>query len=262
MGRMHDKTVVVTGASSGLGRAMSTLFIEEGARVYAAARRSELLAALANDLGENLTPVVVDVTVPGDVERLYQHVRADGREIDVVVANAGGTERVLLEEVTAEHLEREWALNVTGTFNTVQKALPLLRPGASVILLGSTAADKGSVGTGVYAASKAAVRSFGRTWANELRARSVRVNTISPGPVQTEALDGSVRDQRLIPEAMKTLDPDEVTRRIYADLTARIPVGRVGDPREVARLALFLATDESSFITGANIYIDGGLTQV
>ncbi|WGY00350.1 SDR family oxidoreductase [Nocardioides sp. QY071] len=257
--RLHGQTIVVTGASSGLGLAMCRMFAAEGAHVYAVGRRTALLEELAAELGERCTPFTADVTSPEDLDALYRRVGEDERRLDVVVANAGGTTKAEIADLTPDYLAREWALNVNGTVFTVQKALPLLRDGGSVILLGSIAAEKGSAGVGAYAAAKAATRSFGRTWANELRSRRIRVNTISPGPILTDALDGPMRSH---PEGASAAEVDQIARLRYDDLTARIPLGRVGDPDEVARLALFLASEESSFITGSNLFIDGGLAQV
>lgn len=259
--KLEGKTAVVTGASSGLGRAIAQMFAAEGAHVYLVGRRQELLLELEADLAGSGTAVVADVSRPEDLDRLYDRIESDGRGLDVVVANAGGTLLATLDEVTPDLLRREWGTNVDGTIWTVQKSVRLLRPGAAVILMGSTAADKGTAGVGLYSAAKAAIRSLGRTWANELKDRGVRVNTISPGTVLTDALDGALRDHRRAPGA-DTTSAEELTRQAYEGLVARIPLGRLGHPDEVARLALFLATDDSSFITGSNVYVDGGLGQI
>lgn len=259
--KLDGKNAVVTGASSGLGKAIARSLATEGAHVYLVGRRQELLAELETDLHGRGTAVVADVSRPEDMDRLYNRVEADGRKLDIVVANAGGTLLATLDEVTPELLRQEWGTNVDGIIWTVQKSIRLLQPGASVILMGSTAADKGTAGVGLYAAAKAAIRSFARTWANELKDHGVRVNTISPGTVLTDALDGALRDHRRVPDT-NGMTADDLTQRAYDGLIARIPLGRLGDPDDVARLALFLATDDSCFITGSNMYVDGGLGQI
>ncbi|MDR8412284.1 SDR family oxidoreductase [Nonomuraea sp. 3-1Str] len=249
MGQLDGRTAVVTGATSGIGLAAARRFAAEGAHVLVTGRRQEALDAAVTEIGGNVTGVRGDVADLGDLDRLYAAVAERGRGVDVLFANAGGGELRPLEQVTEEHFDQTFGSNVRGTLFTVQKALPLLNDGASVILTGSTAGAKGVEAFGVYSASKAAIRSFARTWANELRGRAIRVNTLSPGPIDTPGVTG------LAP------DPAEADRLRNA-LVDLVPLGRMGTPEEAASAALFLASDESSFITGAELYVDGGMNQI
>jgi NAD(P)-dependent dehydrogenase (short-subunit alcohol dehydrogenase family) len=249
MGQLDGKTVVITGGTSGIGLATAERFSREGAHVYITGRRKDALDQAVERIGGDVTGVRADSGNLADLDRLYATVSDAGHRIDVLFANAGGGEFATLEEVTEEHFDATFGTNVKGTLFTVQKALPLLVDGASVILTGSTAATVGSEAFGVYGASKAAIRSFARTWANELRGRGIRVNVITPGPITTPGLNG--------------LAPDEEQAAQLRDVLASgVPLGRMGRPEEVASLALFLATGESSFITGTEMYVDGGANQV
>jgi NAD(P)-dependent dehydrogenase (short-subunit alcohol dehydrogenase family) len=189
------------------------------------------------------------VSVAEDMDRLYDAVRSAGRRVDVLFANAGVGELATLEQVTEQHFDQTFDINVKGVLFTVQKALPLLSDGASIILPGSTAATSGDMAIGVYAASKAAVRSFARTWANELKARGIRVNAIAPGPTDTPGISGAAPD-------------DQQAAQLKQAYAAQVPLGRMGRPEEIADAVLFLASDQSSFITGSNLYVDGGLNQI
>lgn len=250
MGQLENKTAVVTGGSTGIGLATAVRLADEGAHVFVTGRREAELAAAVKVIGEErATGVVGDVARPADLDRLYAAVRARDKGLDVLVANAAVGAFVTLEQTTEEHLDHTFGVNVRGVLFTVQKALPLLNDGASVILTGSTAADHGMAAFGAYAASKAAVRSFARTWSNELKGRGIRVNVVSPGWIETPggtAINGGE-------EAMGAV-------REYA--AATVPRGRMGQPDEVAAAVAFLASDESGYVVGANLYVDGGANQV
>ncbi|MFF4909287.1 glucose 1-dehydrogenase [Streptomyces sp. NPDC001260] len=249
MGQLDGKTVVITGGTSGIGLATAQRFAQEGAHVYITGRRKETLDQAAELIGGNVTPVQADSANLADLDRLYATVADAGHRIDVLFANAGGGEFAPLDQVTEEHYDSTFDSNVKGTLFTVQKALPHLVDGASVILTGSIAGVSGDPAFGVYGASKAAIRSFSRTWANELSGRGIRVNTISPGPITTPGVNGLAADEEGAEQLRKTL-------------AGIVPLGRMGQPEEVAALALFLATDQASFITGTEIFVDGGAKQV
>ncbi|OQR61648.1 short-chain dehydrogenase [Streptomyces maremycinicus] len=249
MGQLDGKTVVVTGGTSGIGLASARRFREEGARVYITGRRKETLDKAIAEIGGDVIGVQADSASLADLDRLYTTVADHGDRIDVLFANAGGGEFATLEQVTEEHFDATFDTNVKGVLFTVQKALPLLNDGGSVLLTGSTAGGVGNEAFGVYGASKAAIRSFARTWANELRTRNVRVNAIAPGPITTPGLNGLTPDE-------------EQAAQLRDSLAAGVPLGRMGRPEEVASLALFLATDQSSFITGTEMFVDGGANQV
>lgn len=247
MGRFEEKTAVVTGGSSGIGLAVAARLAAEGAHVFITGRRKGELDAAVEAIG-SATAVPGDISDPADLDRLYDAVRARGKGVDTLFANAAAASFATLEQTTEEHFDRIFAVNVRGTLFTVRKALPLLNEGASVILNSSTRADDGVEAFGTYAASKAALRSYGRTWANELKGRGIRVNVISPGTIDTPALARTVGKEHA--EAVK------------ASFAARVPIGRMGTAEEVAAAVAFLASDESSFILGANIYLDGGEKQL
>jgi NAD(P)-dependent dehydrogenase (short-subunit alcohol dehydrogenase family) len=248
MGQLDGKTAVVTGGTTGIGLAAARRLASEGARVFITGRRKPELDAAVESIGARVTGVQGDVSVPEDVDRLYETVRSAGLRVDVLFANAGGGSLATLEQVTEEHFDQTFDINVKGVVFTVQKALPLLTDGASIILPGSTAATSGSEAMGVYAASKAAVRSFARTWANELKGRGIRVNAIAPGPTDTPGISGAA--------------PEEQAAQLKQAMAAQIPLGRMGRPEEIADAVLFLASSQSSFITGSNLYADGGLNQI
>jgi NAD(P)-dependent dehydrogenase (short-subunit alcohol dehydrogenase family) len=250
MGQLEGKTSVVTGGSTGIGLAAAVRLADEGAYVFVTGRREAELESAVKTIGtDRATGVAGDISKAADLDRLYDAVRARGQGLDVLVANAAVGAFVTLEETTEEHFDHTFAANVRGTLFTVQKALPLLNDGASVILTGSTAADRGMEAFGAYAASKAAVRSFARTWSNELKGRGIRVNVISPGWIDTPggtAINGGE-------EAM-------VAVKEYAAVT--VPKGRMGQPEEAAAVVAFLASEQSSYVVGANIYVDGGANQI
>ena len=239
------KTAVVTGGSTGIGLATAERLAAEGAHVFITGRREAELDKAAAAIG-NATAVAGDVSVAADVDRLYERVRQRGQGLDVVFANAGISHLARLDELTEEDHDRIFDINVKGTFLTVQKALPLLNDGASVILAASTSAESGAESLGVYGASKAAVRAYGRTWANELAGRGVRVNVISPGPVDTPMFD--ILGER--------------AEQVKAAFAAGLPVKRIARPDEIAAAVAFLASPQSSFVYGANLEVDGGSNQV
>ncbi|MEU5341229.1 SDR family oxidoreductase [Streptomyces sp. NPDC020766] len=249
MGQLEGKTAVITGGGTGIGLATAVRLAAEGAHVFITGRRRAELDKAVEAIGPaRATAVVGDISDPADLDRLYDAVRARGRGLDVVFANAGIGSFATLEEITEEHFDQTFGVNVRGTLFTVQKALPLLNDGASVILNSSVRADDGVASFGTYAASKAAVRSYARTWANELKDRNVRVNAISPGTIDTPGLDAVV----------DTSDAP-VTKSQFA---AGVPLGRIGRADEVADVVAFLASERSSFILGANLYVDGGENQI
>jgi NAD(P)-dependent dehydrogenase (short-subunit alcohol dehydrogenase family) len=253
MALLTGKTAVVTGGSTGIGFATAKRFIDEGAYVFITGRRQAELEAAVKELGDNATGVQGDVSKQEDLDRLYQVVADSGRRIDVVFANAAILEAARIGDITEEQLDYQLGVDFKGVVFTVQKALPLLNDGGSVILNASNVAARAADGLGVYAAIKAAVRSFARTWASELRDRGIRVNAVSPGATDTPGIDSVARMLFAGPNAEQEFE--EYQRSI-------VPMGRYGTPEEVANAALFLASDLSSFTTGADIPVDGGLNQI
>jgi len=249
VGQLEDKTAVVTGGSTGIGLATAVALAAEGAHVFITGRRTAELDAAVQTIGAgSATAVVGDISDLADLDRLYDAVSARGRGLDVLFANAATASFATLEQTTEEHFDQTFGVNVRGTLFTVQKALALLNEGASVILNASTAADHGGEAFGAYAASKAAIRSFARTWANELKGRGVRVNAVSPGSTDTPGINGLVGEEN--------------AAAAKANLASTVPLGRMGRPEEVAAVVVFLASPQSSFVLGANLYVDGGENQV
>lgn len=247
--KLAGKIVVITGGNSGIGLATAKRFVEEGAHVVITGRREKELKEAAALIGRNVTTVAGDVSRLEDLDRLFAVVKEKHGHIDVLFANAGWGEVALLETATEAHFDQTFDLNVKGLFFTAQKALPLLKDGGSIILNSSVANVMGVPAFTVYAASKAAVRSFARGWTAELKGRKIRVNTISPGPIETPALEKA------------GLTPEQVKQAV-AQWVSEVPLGRRGKPEEIAATVVFLASDESSYITGVDIAVDGGMTQV
>ncbi len=249
MKKLEGKVAVITGGNSGIGLATAKRFVEEGAYVFITGRRQQELDAAVRQIGRNVTGVQGDVANLADLDRLFATVQAEKGTLDIVFANAGGGEFVPLGAITEEHYDKTFNSNVKGLVFTVQKALPLLKDGSSIILNASITSIKGSEAFSVYSATKAAVRSFARTWTTDLKQRKIRVNALSPGPIATPALDSLVST------------PQE-TEQLKANLASTVPLGRLGDPDEIAKAASFLASDESSFITGIELFVDGGAAQI
>ncbi|MCM4080202.1 SDR family NAD(P)-dependent oxidoreductase [Paractinoplanes hotanensis] len=249
MRRFEGKTAVVTGGGTrGIGRATAARLVAEGAHVFITGRRRAELDEAVEVIGQGVTAVPGDITDPGDLERLYETVAARGQGLDVLFANAATASFATIETITEEDLDQVFGVNVKGTMLTVQKALPVLNKGASVIINASTAADRGTPGFGAYAASKAALRTFARSWAAELKGRDIRVNAISPGPTDTSGITELVGEQNSAP--------------FKASEAARIAIGRMAHVDEIAAAVAFLASSDSSFMLGANLYVDGGENQI
>jgi NAD(P)-dependent dehydrogenase (short-subunit alcohol dehydrogenase family) len=244
MGKLEGKVAVITGGSSGMALASAKLFVEEGAYVFITGRKQEQLDEAVKLIGRNVTGVRGDAANLDDLDRLFDTVKREKGKIDVLFASAGKGEAVPLGEITEQHFDAAFNVNARGTLFTVQKALPLLNVGASIIMTGSNASVKGFPGWGVYAASKAALRSFARTWLNELKGREIRVNLLVPGAIATP-----MQEEVLTKEAKEMFE-------------SLIPRGKMGQSEEVATVALFLASDDSSFANGAELFVDGGMTAI
>jgi len=248
--RLAGKIAVVTGGTTGIGFASAKRFAAEGARVFLTGRRQAELDEAVAGIGGNATGIRADSASMADLNRLYAQVKAETGRIDILFANAGGGSNLPLGSITEEQYDDTFGRNVKGVLFTVQKALPLLVDGASVILTGSTASIVAMPAFSVYGASKAGLRSFARHWTLDLKERRIRVNVLSPGPTTTPGLLGLVGDDRA------------AQQNLLNHLASEVPLGRVADPDEIASAALFLASDESSFVTGAELFADGGQAQV
>jgi len=253
MKKLDGKIAVITGGNSGIGLATAQRFVEEGAYVFITGRRQGELDAAARQIGKNVTGFQSDVSNLEDLDRLYAAVKDQKGRIDILFANAGVGEFATLAKITEEHFDKMFGINVKGLLFTVQKALPLFQDWGSIILTASTAASKGIEGFSVYNATKAAIRSFARTWTVDLKQRKIRVNAISPGPIDTPAsrlsLHGLVQSEQL-------------SEQLKKNLASTVPLGRMGSPDEVAKVASFLASDDSSYVTGIELIVDGGAAQI
>ncbi|HTT24614.1 MAG TPA: glucose 1-dehydrogenase [Candidatus Sulfotelmatobacter sp.] len=249
-GKLEGKIALVTGGSSGIGLATAQQFVKEGAYVYITGRRqSELDKAVKAIGGFQVKAVRADSSNLSDLDRLFNQIKQEKGRLDIVFANAGGGSFAPLGTITEELYEQTFNTNVKGVLFTVQKALPLIPDGGSIILNASVAGQKGLPAFSVYSATKAAVRSFARSWTTDLKERRIRVNAISPGPIETPIIDGLA-------------ETDEQRSGIKAQLTSMVPLGRMGQPEEIGKAAVFLASQDASFVAGAELFVDGGTAQV
>ncbi|TWF59213.1 SDR family NAD(P)-dependent oxidoreductase [Neorhizobium alkalisoli] len=244
MKRLDGKTAVITGGATGIGLAAAKRFVAEGAFVFIFGRRQDALDAAIAELGPNVRAIKGSVSDESDLDRLYAAVKAERGSLDIVVANAGAGSMLPLGEITARHIDETFDTNVKGTIFTVQKALPLMAPGASIILTGSSAGTTGAPGMTAYSASKAAVRNLARTWAEDLKGTGIRVNVLSPGATATDLAKDALGEEG---------------QKAFAAMT---PLQRMADPAEIAAVAAFLASPDSSFMTGSEVAADGGLAQL
>ena len=244
MTKLTGKIALITGGASGIGLASAKRFVAEGAFVYISGRRKDVLDAAVTEIGSNVRGIQADITNADDLDRLIDAIKAEKGHLDILFANAGVGEFTPLGKITSEHYDYTFNINVKGTIFTVQKALPLLKPGSSIILTGSTVGVMGTPAMSVYSASKAAVRNLARSWAQDLRGTSIRVNVLSPGATKTD-------------KVIELLNPE-----MLESLAKGAPLDRVGDPTETAAVAAFLASDDSSFMTGSEVFVDGGYAQV
>ncbi|WP_404425024.1 SDR family NAD(P)-dependent oxidoreductase [Thalassospira australica] len=244
MTKLTGKTVLITGGASGIGLATAKRFVAEGAFVYISGRRKDVIDAAVAEIGGTIRGIQADITNPDDLDRVMETIKTEKGQLDVLFANAGVGELVPLGEITTKHFDYTFDINVKGTVFTVQKALPLLKAGSSVILTGSTTGVMGTPAMSIYSASKAAVRNLVRSWAQDLRGTSIRVNVLSPGPTHTDKID------------------DLLNPEIIEGLRNGTALERMGDPSETAAVAAFLASDDSSFMTGSEVFVDGGYAQI
>jgi NAD(P)-dependent dehydrogenase (short-subunit alcohol dehydrogenase family) len=249
MGKLDKKTALVTGGNSGIGLATAKQFVREGAYVFITGRRDPELAAAIKEIGTNVTGVRGDVSNLGDLDRLAARIKHEKGKLDIVFANAGVAKYAPFGEITEVLYDEIFDVNVKGLLFTVQKMLPLLPDGASIILNSSIVASKGLTANSVYSATKAAVRSFARTWTTDLKGRRIRVNAISPGSIDTPGLN----------DLLASSEAGEQRRKM---ISGAVPLGRLGAPEEVAKAVVFLASDDSSYITGVELFVDGGFAQV
>ena len=249
MNKLEGKVALITGGNSGIGLATAKRFVAEGAYVFVTGRRQNELDTAVSEIGQNVTDVQGDVSNLVDLDRLYSIIKQQKGHIDILFANAGLGEFATLGQISEAHFDKTFSVNVKGLLFTVQKAVPLFKDGGSIILNSSIAASKGVEGFSVYSASKAAVRSFARTWTVDLRHHKIRVNAVSPGPIDTQALSDLMQNE-------------EQSRQLKKDLVSTVPLRRMGTPDEVAKVVTFLASEESSYVTGIELFVDGGAAQI
>jgi len=249
MGKLEGRIALITGGNSGIGLATAKQFVTEGAYVFVTGRRDPELAAAVREIGRHVTGVRGDVSNHGDLDRLFAQIKREKGKLDIVFANAGVAKYAPFGQITEEHYDSIFSINVKGLLFTVQKALPLMPDGASIILNASIVASKGFSSNSVYSATKAAVRSFARTWTTDLKDRRIRVNAVSPGPIDTPGLNDLVASTGAGEQRLKML-------------SNIAPLGRLGTPDEIAKAVVFLASDDSSYITGTELFVDGGFAQV
>jgi NAD(P)-dependent dehydrogenase (short-subunit alcohol dehydrogenase family) len=249
MNKLESKIALITGGTSGIGLATAKAFVSEGAHVFITGRREAELAAAVKEIGRNVTGMQGDVSNLGDLDRLYAQIKQARGRLDIVFANAGVGKLAAFGTITEELYDWTFDINVKGLLFTVQKALPLLPDGASIILNSSVVGSKGMPINSVYSATKAAIRSFARTWTTDLKDRRIRVNAVSPGSIDTPGLSG-------------LLGSSETGQQRLKNITNNVPLGRLGTPDEIAKAVVFLASDDASFVTGAELFVDGGFAQV
>jgi NAD(P)-dependent dehydrogenase (short-subunit alcohol dehydrogenase family) len=247
---LQDKIAVVTGGTSGIGLATAKRFVAEGAFVFITGRRQSELDAAVASIGQNVLAIQADSSNLADLDLVFKTVKESKGRVDILFANAGILEKATIDSITEAHFDRLFNINVKGLLFTVQKALPLMPDGSAIILTSSTVANKGLGNNSVYAATKAAIRSFARVWTVDLKARRIRVNAISPGPIDTPGLASGM------PKDMAT------AQAIATAMAGQVPAGRLGQPDEIAQVAVFLASDAASFVNGADIQVDGGWAQI
>jgi NAD(P)-dependent dehydrogenase (short-subunit alcohol dehydrogenase family) len=248
-GKLEGKVALITGGNSGIGLATAKQFVNEGAYVFITGRREAELAAAKKQIGKNVTAIQGDVSNLDDLDRLFAQIKKEKGRIDIVFANAGIVRYAPLGTVTEDFFDSIFDINVKGVLFTVQKSLSLLRDGGSIILNASIVASKGLSSNSVYSATKAAVRSFARTWTTDLKDRRIRVNAISPGPIDTPGLS----------ELLASSETGEQRKKM---ISTTVPLGRFGRPEEIAKAVVFLASDDASYITGIELFVDGGFAQV
>lgn len=249
MGKLEGKIALITGGTSGIGLATAKHFVDEGAYVFIMGRRDAELAASVKEIGRNVTGVQGDVSNLGDLDRLFAQIKEEKGRLDIVFANAGVAKYAPIGKITEELYDSTFNTNVRGLLFTVQKALPLLPDGASIILTASIVGSKGLAANSVYSATKAAIRSFARTWTTDLKDRRIRVNTVSPGSIDTPGLS-------------RLLASSETGRQRLKMISNNVPLGRLGKPDEVAKAVVFLASEDASYVTGTELSVDGGFAQV